>query len=42
MHHILDINLPGGKVPHVLWCWHVGLLSPKEEEEEEEVQLVTC
>ena len=24
-------NLPGGQLPHVLWRWHVGLLSPKKK-----------
>ena len=24
---ILDINLPGGQLPHVLWQWLVGLMS---------------
>ena len=23
-------NLPGGQLPHALWCWHVKLLSQKK------------
>ena len=26
----LTENLPGGQLPHVLWRWHVGLLSQKQ------------
>jgi len=25
----LTKNFPGGTLPHVLWRWHVGLLSKK-------------
>jgi hypothetical protein len=25
----LTEDLPGGQLPHVLWRWHVGLLSKK-------------
>jgi hypothetical protein len=25
-------KLPGGSLPHVLWPWHVGPLSPKKKE----------
>jgi hypothetical protein len=28
---LLDKNLPGGQLPHVLWHWHVGLLSQKNK-----------
>ena len=25
---LLDKNLPSGQLPHVLWRWHVSLMSP--------------
>ena len=28
----LTKNLPGGQLPHMLWCWLVGLLSQKKFE----------
>jgi hypothetical protein len=27
----LTENLPGGQLPLVLWCWHVGLLSQRKK-----------
>ena len=27
-----DKNLAGGWLPHVLWRWHVGLLSQKQKQ----------
>ena len=30
---LLIENLSGGQLPHVLWHWHVGLLSPKKNQD---------
>ena len=27
---LIDINLLGGQLPHVLWCWHAGLVPQKQ------------
>ena len=35
---ILDRNLPGGRLPHVVWRWPVGLLSQKQKRKKEKKQ----
>ena len=37
---LLDRNLPGGQLPHVLWHWYVGLMSLKKEREKKEMLLL--